>query len=81
MLVTTGMDIYAVDSGIFVLCSEHINIKSFYLLNKTKQKKRRRTFQIKTPCGKMWHISNQMSYRKYSKLFHGFQSVPTKKDT
>lgn len=30
---------------------------------------------------KMWHISNQMPFIKYSKLHHGFKSVPRKKDT
>lgn len=29
----------------------------------------------------MWHISNQMPYIKYSKLYHGFKLVPRKKDT
>lgn len=49
-----------------------------------KKRKERKTvgFQIKTPCRrKMWHISNQMPFIKYSKLHHGFKSVPRKKDT
>lgn len=29
----------------------------------------------------MWHISNQMPFIKYSKLYSGFESVPRKKDT
>lgn len=35
----------------------------------------------KRPCRKNWHISNQMPYIKYSTLYHGFKSVPRKKDT
>lgn len=49
----------------------------FYL----EKKKKTVGFQIKTPCRKKWHISNQMPYIKYSKLYHGFKSVPRKKDT
>ena len=44
--------------------------------------------QIKSPCRKMWHISNQMPYiylflyiESIQKLYHGFKSVPRKKDT
>ncbi len=57
-----------------------------------RQKKRNTMFEKKkkkdswvpnqnTMQKKMWHISNQMLYIKYSKLYHGFKSVPRKKDT
>lgn len=79
MLATAGIDIYAVDSRI-LYCGFSIQ---------AEKKKHYRCFKKKdswvpnqnTMQKKMWHISNQMPYIKYSKLYHGFKSVPRKKDT
>lgn len=91
MLAATGINMYTVESRTLHCGFKDIGRKKRNTTDacfKNKRDKTRSGSKSKHSEGKMWHISNQMPYLyvnivyvyiKYSKLFHGFKSVPRKK--